>query len=205
MAPLSVISQYFLISVLKFSASTLRFDITAMSSVATATMVCSSDVCQQKTEWSAADLLNPSSFIKTLLISWYHPHPACFNPYRPFSNLRTFPFCLYFNTPCDAFIQTVYLSGAFRQALLTSTCSISQSCWVALASTAHVVGIFAAAEKVSEQLTPSTCLRPPATIRIRQLCISPFGPLFIFRTSLQGIAVCPFGKSSTTHVPNFSS
>ena len=96
---LLVMPQNFFMLFLNFSASAKLLDVTAMSSVATTMMVCSSAVHQMKAEWLAVDQSNPNSFIKTLLTSMYQPQPACFKPYSPFNNLSTFPSWPAFNTP----------------------------------------------------------------------------------------------------------
>ena len=75
-----------------------------MSSVATATIMCSSPLRQYYTEWSITDRSKPNSLMNTLVISMYHPLPACFSPYNPFNSLSTFPSSPGFNTPLGAFM-----------------------------------------------------------------------------------------------------
>ena len=76
MGPLSVISQYLLISSLNLTMSSGCFDVTAILLVTTTMIVCSSEDHQKNTEWSTAEQANSRSFIRTQLISWYQPQPV---------------------------------------------------------------------------------------------------------------------------------
>jgi len=70
---LSVISQNFFISVSNLSSSSIHFDIMAMSSVATATMVCSTSKHQKKMEWSTTD---PNQALSWILYSFWGTTPC---------------------------------------------------------------------------------------------------------------------------------
>ena len=148
-SPLSAISKCFWISDLNFITSKIHFDITTMSFVTTAIIVCSFPDCLRYTEWSTADRLKPRLFVMTVVSVFCHSHLACFNPYKAVFSLKTNPCWPGFSNPASGSVYTSYLSGAFWYVLLMSTWCISQSCWAAFPKTTRIDGIFAAMAKVS--------------------------------------------------------
>ena len=87
--PPLAISKCCLISDLNFITSKSHFDVTTMSSVATAVIVCSSPEHLKYTEWSTTEHLKPKSFVMTAVSIFCHSHPACFKPYNAFFSLQT--------------------------------------------------------------------------------------------------------------------
>ena len=120
-SPPSAISKCCLISDLNFLASKSHFDITTMSSVAMAIIVCSSPECLKYTEWLTAECLKSKSFIMTAVSVFCHLCPACFKPYNAFFSLQTSHSWPGFSSPAGGTMHTSSLSGALRYALLMST------------------------------------------------------------------------------------
>ena len=93
----------------------------AMSSVATAIIVCSSPEHLKYTEWLTTEHLKLKLFVMTVVSVFCCSHPACFKLYNAFFSLQMSHSWPSFSSPAGGTMYTSSSSGALRYILLTST------------------------------------------------------------------------------------